>query len=63
MACSLKADIKSTASQGMSTEHRDLSDAVRAFWLSQLTGRTGRVVVADEELFQGEPMLKGLTIA
>lgn len=43
----------------MSTEHRDQSDVVRALWLTQLTGRTGRVVVADEELLQRERMLKG----
>ena len=53
------ADIRSTASQCMSTEHRDQSDAVRALWLAQLTERTGRVVVADEELLQGKRMLKG----
>lgn len=43
----------------MRTEHCDQSDAVRALWLAQLTERTSRVVVADEELRQGECMLKG----
>ena len=34
-ACSLKTDIRSTASHCMSTEHCDPSDAVRALWLAQ----------------------------
>lgn len=58
-ACSLKTDIQRTASECMSTEHCDPSDAVRALWLAQLTERTGREVVADEELLQCERVLNG----
>ena len=47
-ARSLKADIRSTTPQRMSTEQRDQSDSVRALKLTQLTGIPGLVVVADE---------------
>jgi len=36
----------------MSTELRNQSDAVRALWLAQLTGRTGRVVALTRNDFK-----------